>query len=413
MYKNNSCARIFGVAAFLFSLSLRAEMFEYLPEVTIKTNSQMAVVRNIQKTKGTESVKLVRINLDSLKDNGAVEVNLQQHKNDMINDVHIEMLNDSEYTWIGTLSGIPGGAVLIVSNGMVTGTLRSNEGLYRIQPIDNKIHALIKVDEKIIHDDDCESETSLIASPGHIKGIIDNDGIIEGRNYSIFSNVVSNIDVLVLVTRNAEISYGDNIYKLVQLAVAETNTGFDNSNIDIRLKLAGMRPVSSSFDESNMSLSQILYYMLVDFDYYLNDIDELRKQYSADIVVLVVGEGESCGRAAAINARASNAFAVVRYNCMTGNYTFGHEIGHLLGARHNPEEDPSTRPYPQGHGFRYDPFWRTIMSYNCPQGCPRILYWSNPDVYNDDVATGTYSRHNNTSVLNMNAGRVSRFSDSL
>ena len=57
------------------------------------------------------------------------------------------------------------------------------------------------------------------------------------------------------------------------------------------------------------------------------------------------------------------AYAVVGQNCATGYYSFGHEIGHLQGARHNPEADGLTLPFAYGHGFQNNvaPRWRTIM----------------------------------------------------
>nr|AAB35279.1 peptidyl-Asp metalloendopeptidase {internal fragment} [Pseudomonas fragi, ATCC 4973, Peptide Partial, 54 aa] [Pseudomonas fragi] len=47
--------------------------------------------------------------------------------------------------------------------------------------------------------------------------------------------------------------------------------------------------------------------------------------------------------------------------------------------------DSSTSPYAYGHGYRYEPAtgWRTIMAYNCTRSCPRLNYWSNPNISYD------------------------------
>jgi peptidyl-Asp metalloendopeptidase len=410
MDRNRTFFGIFGAMLLFMSASLKAGMFEYLPDSYITTNTQLNYVSGLKKKRTGGTVRRIKMNMESLTGTD-VEVSLKPYKTDLITDVHIDKISDSEYNWSGTLSGIPGGAVFVVSDGMVTGTLRTSDGLYRIQPLERDVHALIKVDESEMHED--ETELQLISKYNGKYTSFERMTFEDNTDYSVLTNTITNIDVLVLVTQNAQRNYGSNIDQLLKLAIHETNTSFSNSRINIKLNLAGSIILDKNFDDSHMSFSQILFYMVADFDNYLNDLYELRKQYSADIVVLVTGSGDLCGRAAAINARASNAYAVVHYDCMTGRYTFGHEIGHLLGARHNPEEDSSTRPYPQGHGFRYDPFWRTMMSYNCPQGCKRIPYWSNPDVIYEDVATGTFSLHNNASVLNLNAYRVSRFSDSL
>ena len=58
------------------------------------------------------------------------------------------------------------------------------------------------------------------------------------------------------------------------------------------------------------------------------------------------------GQADAIYADASSAFAIVDYDCATGYYSFGHELGHLQGARHDPNNDPTSTPFAYGHGYQ-------------------------------------------------------------
>ena len=40
-----------------------------------------------------------------------------------------------------------------------------------------------------------------------------------------------------------------------------------------------------------------------------------------------------------------------------------HEIGHLIGARHDQALDDSVMPFAFGHGFVNGKVWRTMMSY--------------------------------------------------
>jgi len=55
------------------------------------------------------------------------------------------------------------------------------------------------------------------------------------------------------------------------------------------------------------------------------------------------------------------------------------------------------------------PLFRTIMSYECASGCPRIDYWSNPNVAFSGIATGAphdaFAPADNASTLNL-TGRV-------
>ncbi|HZG54421.1 MAG TPA: zinc-dependent metalloprotease family protein [Pyrinomonadaceae bacterium] len=69
----------------------------------------------------------------------------------------------------------------------------------------------------------------------------------------------------------------------------------------------------------------------------MKEVHELRDTHKADVCVLLIDSPLACGKADKIFATEDRAFAVVHYSCATGNYSFGHEIGHLQGASHNKE----------------------------------------------------------------------------
>jgi hypothetical protein len=144
-------------------------------------------------------------------------------------------------------------------------------------------------------------------------------------------------------------------------------------------------------------------------DGFMDEVHTLRNRDKADIAVLIMRNSNYCGIASDIFAEPDTAFAVVAQNCATGYYSFGHEIGHLQGARHDPAADSSKAPFPYGHGFCYPSGnWRTIMSYN--NGCAtRLQYWSTPSVRRGNVAMGTSKTHNNARVLNGTAAYIANF----
>jgi hypothetical protein len=106
----------------------------------------------------------------------------------------------------------------------------------------------------------------------------------------------------------------------------------------------------------------------------------------------------------------SNAFAAVDIECATGYYSFGHEMGHNMGARHDWYVDDLKTPYGYAHGYvNYDnpgDRWRTIMAYNneCDkQGvyCYRIPYWSNPAVLRNGAPMGVPDGTSTSCVANV------------
>ena len=114
---------------------------------------------------------------------------------------------------------------------------------------------------------------------------------------------------------------------------------------------------------------------------------------------------------------ASSAFCVTQESCISPNYTFSHEMGHLQAARHNYEADPTVNsPYAFNHGYQSPTnAWRTIMSYNCSPSCQRQLYWSNPDVLHPStnqpmgIPDGQPLAADNRLTLNTTASTVAAF----
>ena len=135
----------------------------------------------------------------------------------------------------------------------------------------------------------------------------------------------------------------------------------------------------------------------------------LRNEKRADIVGLVLDSPNGCGQSTRVGADADEAFFVVHHSCAAITYSIAHEIGHILGTRHDRIMDANDKPYAFAHGYINGTKWRDMMSYQegCG-GCPRIPYWSNPRVMYLGEPTGTAASDNARLILEQ-AERVSKF----
>jgi len=419
----------FIVAATLAALSValppashaQADLFEEVSAQPLSPE-QSRQLSSLQHRPTTAEVRTVRFaSLAPLSQGRAVTLNVVPGTRFTAENKKVKRISDSTFTWIGEPSGAPGMIVLAVRGDRVTGTIRRDGRLFKVQSLGGgDLHAVVRVDE---------SKFPPEHPPGFDGGSYDTDDGDGGRprsdnpdaqgnhfqTSSSSSGGEANIRVLVAYTDSAEAAAGD-IDGLVQTAIAETNQSYRMSNIsasDASVTLAAARNVA--YQEDGRS-----YYDHRDFlqdpnDGELDIVHTWRDDYYADVVVLLVEDRGACGIAYKIYATfASQAFAVVNRDCATGNYSFGHEIGHLQGARHNPEADPSVQPFSYGHGYlNPGDEWRTVMAVPspkfCPNGCERIQYWSNPYVSYEGDPTGTAAEEDNAQVLRETSDEIAAF----
>jgi hypothetical protein len=311
--------------------------------------------------------------------------------------------NLRDFTWTGNAIGpttqLPGSATFVVRGDDVTGSITNSDGLYRIAPLGSGMHALIKVDTTKLPRDEPPSfqQKEKKKKPNGSPGALDLRP----------SQGLTQIDVLVAYTPAAKAALTD-INATIALAVKEANASYAQSNIQISLNMVDSFQVN--YTESKKTFDKIL----ADF-VAMSDVKKRRDSSGADLAALIIDNAAYCGLADDILAKAATAFAVVYYDCATGYYSFAHELGHLMGARHNEQVDPTSAPFAYGHGFRHDssPSFRTIMSYDCaPAACTRLQFWSNPDISYQAVPMGNAATNNNARVLNSTRAIIAGFRSS-
>jgi hypothetical protein len=215
------------------------------------------------------------------------------------------------------------------------------------------------------------------------------------------------INVIVAYTKKVASNYADVRRELIELAIEEANQSFRNSNLGfVKLKL--VHAYQTDYVEEGEHFNHL--WRFVDKgDGYMDEIHGLRDKYDADVAVLMVDDPKGCGLSTRVFADAGEAFAVMYHECAALTYSLAHEIGHLIGARHELAVDTTMAPFPYGHGYVNGSKWRDIMSYkeSCG-GCPRLPIWSSPNLMIRGQPAGT-ENEDNARVIGEQAARVANF----
>ena len=215
------------------------------------------------------------------------------------------------------------------------------------------------------------------------------------------------IDVIVAYTAKAAAHYNDVRRDLIELAIERGNEAFATSGLG-HIKLRLVHVYQTNYVEQGAHFDHV--WRFADKgDGYMDEIHGLRDKYRADVAVLIVDDPQGCGLATRVHADADEAFAVAHHDCAALTYTVAHEIGHIIGARHDLAIDKNMTPFPYGHGYVNGTKWRDIMSYkeSCG-GCPRLPVWSSPKVMIEGEIAGT-PEQDNARVMLEEAPRVSKF----
>jgi peptidyl-Asp metalloendopeptidase len=282
---------------------------------------------------------------------------------------------------------------LVRHNGNVTGLVRVHGDIYEVVPAEGGEHVIIKVDPQKLPP---ESKNDVVPVSMPEKEAV-------GRLSNVHSTH-STIRVMVALTNDVKNTLED-APGLVALAFALANEGNVNSHAPITFENAGI--LYPNYNESgggsnNQSAFYAMLYNILGQKYddqpeapeLTASVHAFRDEHRADLVTMLVKNKAICGLAFP-NSTKATAFSVTNYGCATDQLSFAHEMGHNLGAYHDRYADTSTRVPPYSHGYvqlSQTPRWRTILAYSgiCPgDNCPKINYWSNPQLTWNGLHMGT------------------------
>ncbi|KAI2505410.1 Metallo-peptidase family M12B Reprolysin-like [Fragilaria crotonensis] len=200
---------------------------------------------------------------------------------------------------------------------------------------------------------------------------------------------------------------------IIALAVTETNKAYELSGITTSFRLVKTHYEDSYNDYAN-TWESTLGYLRNNGDGWLDYVHAMRDQYGADFVSMLVDTSEYYGIGYMPSSpSAADAFTLVHRDCATGYYSFGHEIGQNMGCNHDAL---NAGGYSGGYNYGYqDPSarFRSILAYQCSsQSCPRIQYFSSPNLSYLGSPLGTASA-NNALVIRENLAAYANFRQSI
>ena len=280
--------------------------------------------------------------------------------------VRLNLVEGAEFDWIpertaatktgyslsGPLASVEGGTATLVVNGDVAvGSVWTPEGAYRIRTAGR-----MQVVQRIEPSGAAKCMGLLQARPPTLPE--DAAPTASGAE-----DDGSEIDVLVVYTPQARRQTGGHRAMLAEIdhAVAWTNEAYAASEVLHRVRLVGA--IEVDYDQSDRSSD--LDRLREQNDGYMDEVHTLRDRLAADVVVLGSTNGGVAYKLDWLDENFSPlAFATARFGDPS---VFAHELGHVMGVRHEREVDRANSPFPYSHGYvlrgigrEHDPY-STIM----------------------------------------------------
>ncbi len=367
-------------------------------------------------------VESTRADLDAGRSPSALALSLFTGTNLVARFEHIDHLQTGGYTLTGTIDGSQFGEIhLSVVGSALYASVNTAQGLYRISSPDGLTAQITQIDPNLLPPEEEKVPTAAPAAADPLTPAAVTAG-------PTTTDDGSRIDVYVGYTATTRAAAGSTaaIQAVIATAIAETNTGYANSGINQRVVLVGSGEYA--YNETGFNWNTALNQWSNPADAIFGPAHTLRDTLKADEMVLLVSDPAYCGLAWLMTSGqistsfAASSFAVVNWTCATGYYSFGHEMGHNMGAHHDRiTAGTGQGAYPYSYGYQWfdsvnSVYYRTVMAYNVYGGDIRINFWSNPNVSylgRNPTGVGTASPNSayNALTLNNTAPVVAMFRD--
>ena len=413
---------IISAALILFCAASAPALVQAGANPNALTSDQQAIVNGLAQSPHEDNVVTLKLPDGSIKEYAVaptgligLKVRLPLRNGKYITLVRKDTVveKDGSVTWHGEVEETGERAVLMMwNNALLSGYVVYNGTILSVESLGGGIQAISEMDPLALpdHPPSASRDSAAIpdkpATPRTAPPEPKVAPFPDAQRQALEAKIIT-IDLMLLYTRNVAKHYIRDPDDLLARAIDEINETFRNSglgNITFRLVYSQQLDYDGNVGEQFNHL-----YRMVDGVNPFENIKKLRNEKGADIVGLIIDNPNGCGLSTRVGAEAEEAYFVVHHACATLTMSIAHEVGHILGARHDRIVDENNAPFAYAHGFVNGTKWRTMMSYKegCG-GCPRIPYWSNPRILYKGEPTGTVASDNARVILEQ-AERVSKF----